>query len=75
MSNIDKRNRLEESPFTYREMKNGMVFIDYEGKQVRILKGKEADRFIKRVKMAGSEKEKQLVMAKITGNFKRGNEH
>ncbi|OAT85072.1 hypothetical protein A6P54_19710 [Bacillus sp. MKU004] len=75
MSNIDKRNRLEESPFTYREMKNGMVFIDYEGKQVKILKGKEADKFIKRVKMAGSEKEKQLVMAKITGNFKRGNEH
>jgi hypothetical protein len=52
-----------------------MVFIDYEGKQVKILKGKEADKFIKRVKMAGSEKEKQLVMAKITGNFKRGNEH
>lgn len=75
MSNIDKRNRLEESPFTYREMKNGMVFIDYKGKQVKILKGKEADKFIKRVKMAGSEKEKQLVMAKITGNFKRGNEH
>lgn len=75
MSNIDKRNRLEESPFTYREMKNGMVFIDYEGKQVKILKGKEADKFIKRVKMEGSEKEKQLVMAKITGNFKRGNEH
>lgn len=75
MGNIDKRNRLEESPFTYREMKNGMVFIDYEGKQVKILKGKEADKFIKRVKMEGSEKEKQLVMAKITGNFKRGNEH
>ncbi|QWC23284.1 hypothetical protein KJK41_02605 [Bacillus haikouensis] len=75
MSNIDKRNRLEESPFTYREMKNGMVFIDYEGRQVKILKGKEADKFMKRVKMAGSEKEKQLVMAKITGNFKRGNEH
>ncbi|XXM74562.1 hypothetical protein ACQ0QQ_11600 [Lysinibacillus sphaericus] len=75
MGNIDKRNRLDESPFTYREMKNGAVFIDYEGRQVKILKGKEADKFMKRVKMAVSEKEKQLVMAKITGNFKRGNEH
>jgi hypothetical protein len=74
MSNIDKRNRLAESPFTYREMKNGTVFIDYEGRQVKILKGKEADKFMKRVKVACSEKEKQLVMAKITGNFKRGNE-
>jgi hypothetical protein len=74
MGEIDKRNRLEESPFTYREMKNGMVFIEYEGRQVKILRGKEADRFLKRIKMAESEKEKQLVMAKITGNFKRGNE-
>lgn len=42
MGNIDKRNRLEESPFTYREMKNGMVFIDYEGRQVKILKGERS---------------------------------
>ncbi|OIU70360.1 hypothetical protein [Rossellomorea aquimaris] len=74
MGDIDKKNRLEESPFQYRVTKSGVVFIDYEGRQVKILKGKDADRFLEKLKTAGSEKERQLVMAKITGNFKRGNE-
>jgi hypothetical protein len=74
MGDIDKKNRLEESPFQYRVTKSGVVFIDYEGRQVKILKGKDADRFLEKVKTAGSEKERQLVMAKITGNFKRGHE-
>jgi hypothetical protein len=74
MGNIDKRNRLDESPFMYRVTKSGVVFIDYEGRQVKVLKGKDADRFLEKVKMTESEKELQLMMAKITGNFKRGNE-
>lgn len=74
MGDIDKRNRLGESPFQYRVTKNGMVFIDYEGRQVKVLKGKDADRFLEKVQTAESEKALQLVMAKITGNFKRGNE-
>jgi hypothetical protein len=74
MGNIDKRNRLDESPFMYRVTKSGVVFIDYEGRQVKVLKGKDADRFLEKVKMIESEKELQLMMAKITGNFKRGNE-
>jgi hypothetical protein len=74
MGDIDKRNRLDESPFQYRVTKSGVVFIDYEGRQVKVLKGKDADRFLEKVKTAESEKKRQLVMAKITGNFKRGNE-
>ncbi|WP_175986839.1 hypothetical protein [Bacillus sp. Marseille-Q1617] len=74
MGDIDKRNRLDESPFQYRVTKSGFVFIDYEGRQVKVLKGKDADRFLEKVKTAESEKERQLMMAKITGNFKRGNE-
>ncbi|MCH1627704.1 hypothetical protein [Fredinandcohnia quinoae] len=74
MDNIDKRNRLDEAPFNYRVTKNNAVFLDYFGKQVKILKGKEAVQFLKKVNAAENEKAIQLIMAKITGNFKRGNE-
>ncbi|MBE6053709.1 MAG: ABC transporter ATP-binding protein [Clostridium sartagoforme] len=43
------------------------------GKQVSILCGKKSEGFIAKVKNA-DRKEAQLIMAKITGNFKRGNE-
>ena len=73
MSNIDKRNLLDDEPFSYKEGKEDKVFIQWHGKQVKILKGKEARKFI--AKITGLEpKEAQLVMAKATGNFKRGNE-
>ncbi|MCD8511089.1 MAG: hypothetical protein LRY73_15305 [Bacillus sp. (in: Bacteria)] len=74
MSNIDKRNRLSEVPFHYRVTKDNTIFLDYEGKQVKILKGKDAEKFIKKMNVAENEKERQLILAKITGNFKRGNE-
>ncbi|MFA9556678.1 hypothetical protein ACERII_05175 [Evansella sp. AB-rgal1] len=74
MGNIDKRNRLNETPFRYRVNKDNTVFLDYEGKHVKILKGKEADKFLRRINDASNETEIQLIMAKITGNFKRGNE-
>ncbi|KAA0561786.1 hypothetical protein F0342_18455 [Bacillus sp. CH30_1T] len=74
MDNTDKRNRLDESPFQYRVNKDQSVFIEHEGKRVKILKGREAEKFIKNVNAAENDKAVQLVMAKITGNFKRGNE-
>ncbi|WP_137789398.1 hypothetical protein [Bacillus sp. E(2018)] len=74
MEHIDKRNRLEEKPFSYRETKGQNVFVDYYGKQVKILRGKEAEKFLHRIRAAESEMAEQLIMAKITGNFKRGNE-
>ncbi|MET3728419.1 phenylalanine-4-hydroxylase [Fictibacillus halophilus] len=74
MEHIDKRNRLEEKPFSYRETKDHSVFLDYYGKQVKILKGKEAEKFLDKINAADSDLAKQLIMAKVTGNFKRGNE-
>lgn len=74
MGNIDKRNRLDEEVFSYRITKNSTVFIDYQGKQVMALKGKEAEKIINRINQAQTEKEVQLILAKVTGNFKRGNE-
>ncbi len=72
-NNVDKRNILDEEPFSYKITKDKKVFLYWHGKQVSILSGKESERFIAKVKNANT-KEAQLIMAKITGNFKRGNE-
>ncbi len=74
MGNVDKRKRLDEEVFTYRITKNNTVFIDYQGKQVMVLKGKEAEKIINRIDQASTDKDVQLILAKVTGNFKRGNE-
>lgn len=74
MDNIDKRNRLKEEPFSYRVNKTNTVVIDYYGNQVKILKGKEAEKFLEKLNGAADSQASQLMMAKATGNFKRGNE-
>lgn len=74
MDGIDKRNRLEDNPFSFKISKDNTVFIEFHGKRVKILKGKEVEKFLKRIELAGNDKEVQLILAKITGNFKRGNE-
>ncbi len=51
-----------------------MVLIEYYRKQIMILKGNDAEKFLNKIHHANNDKEKQLIMAKITGNFKRGNE-
>ena len=73
MDNIDKRNRLNEEPFSYRVSKGNKVFIFWYEKQVMILKDKESEKFLAKVAKADTI-ESQLIMAKITGNFKHGNE-
>jgi len=71
-STIDKRGRLDEAIFAYRERKD-KVFIFWHNKQVMILKGQQARKFIDKIAQLDG-KAAQLVMAKITGNFKHGNE-
>ncbi len=73
MSTVDKRGKLDAEPFAYQTSKDGKVFLSYQGKQVKTLKGKAAERFTAAVGGA-SETDAQLLMAKLTGNFKRGNE-
>ena len=73
MTEIDKRHILDNNIFTYQAIKDGQIFIYWNEKRVTILKGKEAQRFIDKIRGLGDQ-EIQLVMAKITGNFKRGNE-
>ena len=74
MNNIDKRNRLNEEVFSYRVSKNNSVFINFKGKEIKIVKGKEAERLLSKIQESETDKEIQLALAKITGNFKRGNE-
>jgi len=52
--------------------KDNKVFIYWCGKQVTILKDKRSNEFLARIKNADL-KETQLIMAKVTGNFKHGN--
>ncbi len=70
---IDQAGRLEQEPFSYQETKDGKVRIFYEGRQVMILVGAKAKKLIGRIQGAG-DMEVQLALAKVTGNFKRGNE-
>ena len=59
--------------FSYRAHKDGTVRIAWGGRVVTTLAGKEAARFLSRV-MGSDDTRAQLLMAKATGNFKRGNE-
>ncbi len=73
---IDKRNKLESEPFAFRAVKNGKVFITWNGKQVMTLTDTKARDFLAKIVTLDSAdtKSAQLLMAKLTGNFKRGNE-
>jgi hypothetical protein len=54
-------------------LKNGSVRISRQGKHVRTLSGLEAARFINALRVS-NETENQILMARFTGNYKRGNE-
>jgi len=72
MGEVDKRHRLDDEVFTYLATKDGKVFICWHGKQVKTLTGLEAARFTGMV-LELDHKTAQLLMARMTGNFKRGN--
>ena len=67
----EKRGKLGDEPFSYQVSKDNL-FIFWEGRRVKILKGK-AKKVAGRLEHA-TPQDSQLIMAKLTGNFKRGNE-
>ncbi len=73
MSPIDERNRLDENPFDFMVYKNRNVQIFYKGRPVMLLKDRSAQDLAEKLDRAEG-KEVQLILAKITGNFKHGNE-
>ena len=73
MKNVDGHGYLATEPFDYREGKDSKIFLFWEGRQVKIIKGRAAEKFLAKVAKLSSEGV-QLELAKLTGNFKRGNE-
>jgi hypothetical protein len=59
--------------FSYRLTKDGRVRIAFHGRDVVTVAGTQADRL--RAGLEGADADAvQLLLAKATGNFKRGNE-
>jgi len=69
---VDKRGKLEDEPFTVK-LTRDKVLIEFRGRLVRTLTGADADQ-IRAARKAGDEAAVQLLVARKTGNFKRGNE-
>ena len=59
--------------FTYRATRNGEVRIHRAGVLVTTLRGPAAERFLTQVEGASMATQQQR-MARVTGNYKRGNE-
>ena len=59
--------------FTYRTRRNGEVEIFHCGRLASTLRGAEAADFLQEAPDAGIAEAQQL-MARVTGNYKRGNE-
>ncbi|MHA1909482.1 MAG: hypothetical protein ACW98Y_19445 [Candidatus Thorarchaeota archaeon] len=68
----DKENPLKDSSYSWKES-NGVVRIYWYGKLATILRKNSASKFLARIDEVDNS-EAQFIMAKITGNFKRGNE-
>lgn len=64
---------LADEPFTHRARADGTIVIEYHAAPVTILRGRGAERFAARIAGADAAAGQQL-MARATGNFKRGNE-
>lgn len=59
--------------FSYQVTKDGQIRCVRGGRHVRTVGGREAQRLTAALATAG-EDEAQLLLAKATGNYKRGNE-
>jgi hypothetical protein len=59
--------------FSYRATLQGAVQISREGREVVTLRGEAAARFLGKAQGASPEALQQLC-ARVTGNYKRGNE-
>ena len=70
----DKRNILkDETPFSWKLLKNGKAQIFWKNMNIKTISGKQFQK-LERLLDTGNDYEIQLYLAKITGNFKHGNE-
>jgi hypothetical protein len=59
--------------FTFRRRKDGEVQVLHRGRLASTLRGADALHFLSAVQ-AGTPSDAQQLMARVTGNYKRGNE-
>jgi hypothetical protein len=64
---------LASQPFSWLSRADGAIVIRYHDAPVTLLRGKAAEKFAARASAADAAAAQQL-MARATGNFKRGNE-
>ena len=64
---------LEDRPFSYRVTKDGRVLVSWGSSRVATVAGSAAARLIAALDVADEERAQHLL-ARATGNFKRGNE-
>jgi hypothetical protein len=74
MAPVDRRGELGSNPFSYRTTKDGRVLISRGGKQIVVVAGKKADRLRAELAAATEDLGEQLLLAKVTGNYRHGNE-
>ena len=70
---VETPDPLASMPFSYATRSDGTIVISYRTAPVTILRGRSAERFTTRISAADAAAAQQL-MARATGNFKRGNE-
>ena len=66
--------RGEAEGFEYDVRRDGEVVITHHGKRATVLRGPRAAEFVDEVESGPDELCAQQVMARWTGNYKRGNE-
>lgn len=72
-NNVDKRGKLETDPFDFQITKDRRVLIYRSDALIKVVRGQEAERIIPTLE-SDDEESIQLALAKITGNYKHGNE-
>jgi hypothetical protein len=66
-------SRLDSDQFAYQLTKDGRVRVSHHGRHVVTVAGAAGERLASQLEGA-TDREAQLLLAKATGNFKRGNE-
>lgn len=64
---------LADNPFDWRTTKDGQVLVSRGGQVVTTVRGRAAAQLLGRLSRA-SDDEAQQLLARVTGNYKRGNE-
>lgn len=64
---------LDDNPFDWRVTKDGQLLVSRGGRVVTTVRGAAAAKLLGRLSGAGDDEAQQLL-ARATGNYKRGNE-